>query len=143
MVIDSQSWGLISGLFNSPISLSSVLDELQLGVIILNPDLRILYVNLAFEALSGFNREDVRGLPCRNILRSNLCVQQCPVLEAREGKVLVKSTGNIINRERKKISVRLNTSPIWDGDMRLVGFIETVENVPADLLSGAANPIRQ
>ncbi len=125
----AQSWGQISGLFDSPIALSSLLDELQLGVIILDPDLRVLYVNLAFEALSGFNREDVRGLACRNILRSNLCVQNCPVREARADNALVKSTGDIINLERRKISVCLNTTPLRDGGKRLVGFMETIEYI--------------
>ncbi len=126
----AQSWGQICGLFESPITLSTLLDELQLGVIILDPDLRVLYVNLAFEALSGFNREEVRGLPCRNILRSNLCIHHCPVKEAQADNALVKSTGNIINRERRKLSVCLDTTPLRDGDKRLVGFLETIEIVP-------------
>lgn len=129
--MDSISFGQIDGLFGSPLTLPCVVDELSLGVVILNLDRRILLFNRAFEVLSGFAREEVWGAPCRDVLRSNICHQRCPVVEAHESGGPVTIEGNIINREHQKISVRLTAVPLNDIRGNMVGFLETVEDIRA------------
>jgi len=129
--LDSMSFGRIDGLFDSPVKLPSLMDELFLGVIFLDLDRRILLLNRAFEVLSGFTREEVWGVPCRDVLRSNICPQRCPLVEAEKSKGPVSIEGNIINREHKKISVHLTAVPLNDVRGKTVGFLETVEEVRA------------
>lgn len=129
--MDPLSFGQIDGLFDSSVKLAPILDELPIGIIVTDVKERILFLNRAFEILSGFNREEVRGVPCRYVLRTNICHQNCPAVQARENNGPVTAEGNIINRERHKISVRLNTAPLNDTGGNLVGFIETVEDIRA------------
>jgi PAS domain S-box-containing protein len=52
--------------------LPSLIDEIPLGIVVLDTQRRILLINRAFEALSGFSMEDARGIPCFHIMRSKL-----------------------------------------------------------------------
>jgi len=127
--LNSISFGQIEGLFESSVKLPSIMDELSLGVIIMDLDRRILLLNRTFEVLSGFTREEVWGIPCRDVLRTNICQQKCPVIQAEESNAPVSVEGNIINRERQKIPVRLTAVPLSDVRGDVVGFLETVEDI--------------
>jgi PAS domain S-box-containing protein len=95
----------------------------------MDTDRRILLLNRAFEVLIGFDRNEVWGVPCRDVLRSNTCYHRCLVEEAQQRKGPVSAEGNIINREREKIPVRLTAVPLSDLSGKTVGFIETVEDI--------------
>jgi len=127
--LNSISFGQIEGLFESSVKLPAIMDELSIGVIIMDLDRRILLLNRAFEVLGGFTREEVWGIPCRDVLRSNICYHKCLVEEAQQSKGPVSAEGNIINREHLKIPVRLTAVPLSDVRGKAVGFIETVEDI--------------
>jgi two-component system response regulator AtoC len=119
----------IKGLFTLPIDLSSLADKIPLGLVVLDPQRQIVLINRAFEALSGFSKEDARGIPCFHIMRSRLCVQKCPLqkMDSNSESILVES--DIINKERELIPVLINLSPIKDTEGNLTGFLETVEDL--------------
>jgi two-component system response regulator AtoC len=127
--LNSELFGQIKGLFESPVELPSLMDELSLGVVIMDLDRRILFLNSTFEILSGFSREEVWGVPCRDVLRANICQQGCPVVQAEKTNAPVSVEGNIINRSRQKIPIRLTTVPLSDVKGKEVGFLETVEDM--------------
>ena len=118
-------------MFGSTVEFSSLMDEISLGVVIMDLEQRILFLNSTFEVLSGFTREEVRGVPCRDVLRLNICQQECPVIQAKKSNAPVSVEGNIINRERQKIPVRLTAVPLGDVQGKVVGFLETVEDMRA------------
>jgi len=119
----------IKGLFPFPIDLPSLTDEIPLGIVVLDTDRRIVLINRSFEALSGFSMGDASGLPCYNILRSSLCVQKCPLKEMGANSEPVCIESDLINRERERIPVLINLSPIKDTQGSLAGFLETVEDL--------------
>ena len=127
--MNSISFGQINGLFHSPVHLSSLIDEISLGVVIMDLERRILLLNRAFEVLCGFDRDEVWSTPCRDVLRTNTCHQKCPVIQAGKSNAPVTVEGNIINREHQKISVRLTAVPLNDVMGNVVGFLETVEDI--------------
>ncbi len=139
---DDVSFGRVSGLFGVPIELPAIMDQLSLGIAIMDPFRRILFLNSRIEALTGFMRYDVWGVPCRNVLRSNLCGSNCPLIAAEREKTPVGIEGNIINYDRQKIPVRLTATALRDKDGRLVGFMETIEDLrPAQGTGGDAQKI--
>jgi len=119
----------VAGLFKSPVVLSSLLEPLPLGVVIVDPERRVLLMNQALEALTGFTRDEVRGVPCYAVLRGNVCMHQCPVLEAEAGGQPIRREGDLINRGREKIPVRLTSVPVRDPQGALVGHLETFEDI--------------
>ena len=121
--------GLVSGLFQTPLALSLILDELPLGVLVLDPDRRVVLMNRGAEALTGLGRDQAWRVPCRHVLRTNLCQQDCPALRViQEGGTAV-AEGDLINRERSKIYVRLTSSVLRDENGALLGFLETLEDI--------------
>ena len=129
--MDAISFGQIEDLFGSPLKLPSLIDELPIGIAILDPQRRVLLLNRAYEELSGFDREAVWGIPCRYVLRTNIFQQKCLAAQAHESRGPVTVEGNIINGARRKIAVRLTAVPLYDDAGNEVGFLETAEDIQA------------
>jgi len=119
----------IEGLCTSVIALKHVLDEIPMGVIVFSVDHRVVLVNRALEALTGFSADEAAGVPCHYLLRSNLCCHGCPTGVVKTKGEPVCSDANIVNRNRQKIPVRLTLAPILDHDGELAAFIESVEDI--------------
>jgi len=119
----------IKGLFDASIELPSLIDEIPLGIVVLDTQRRIVLINRAFEALSGFSIEDAGGIPCFHIMRSKLCIQKCPIKNMDSDSESISVESDMINKERQLIPVLINLSPIRDTDGKLAGFLETVEDL--------------
>ncbi len=121
----------VHGLFTRTVPLQGLLDDIPLGAMILDRDRRIVSLNRAMEALTGFGRSDASGICCANILRNAVCMENCPLedetfLQSGSAECL---DGNIVNRERKKIPVRITVAPVIDEVGECCGFLETVEDL--------------
>jgi two-component system response regulator AtoC len=121
--------GRIFGLFDSPAALSSLLNQLPVGVIIIDADRRVKTFNRSLEALVGFDPEEMRDLPCRHVLRLDRCHGHCPLDQVNQTSAPVTFGGDLINRLRRKIHVRVTAAPIRDPGGRIIGYLETVEDV--------------
>ena len=119
----------IKGLLGAPIELPSLIDKIPLGIVVLDTQRRVVLINHAFEALSGFSMEDARGIPCFHVMRSKLCIQECPLKDMDSDSESISVESDIINKERQLIPVLINLSPIRDAEGKLAGFLETVEDV--------------
>jgi two-component system, NtrC family, response regulator AtoC len=120
----------IHGLFPLAVSFQGLLDEIPLGAMILDRERRIVAVNRALEALTGFDRRDCRGVRCAHVLRNAVCIENCPVERGRFDQETAPCCldGNIINRDRKKVPVRISVTPVKDVGGGCCGYLETVEN---------------
>ncbi len=121
----------------------ALLDGLPVGVAVLDGQGRVQFLNRALESLTGFAREDVRGLPCRHVLRSRACVQDCP-WSRPEGESNGQET-DIINRHRRRIDVRLTPVRLRDVEGREICCLDVVEDLTLlkemeNRLSQAAGP---
>jgi two-component system, NtrC family, response regulator AtoC len=119
----------IKGLFDTPVELPSLIDEVPLGIVVLDTQRRIVMINRAFEALSGFSMEEARGIHCSHIMRSKLCIQKCPLENMDSNSETVSVESDMINKDRQLIPVLINLSPIRDAEDNLAGFLETVEDL--------------
>jgi len=81
------------------------------------------------EILTGFSREKFCGVPCCYLLRSNICVQGCPLPSIKSDSGPTSFEANIINRDREKIPVRITLEPIVDISGKHTGFLEVVEDI--------------
>jgi PAS domain S-box-containing protein len=105
------------------------MDEIPVGIVVVDAHCRIVFVNRALEGLTGFGREAAVGIPCANILRCNICLEKCPARDWRPGSETASMEGNIINRDRQKVPVRVTFAPLLDRTGNIAGFIETVEDI--------------
>ncbi|MBU4526340.1 MAG: sigma 54-interacting transcriptional regulator [Desulfomicrobium sp.] len=109
--------------------LPSLLDGLPVGVALLDDAGRVLMLNKALEALTGYSRDEVRGMPCRHVLRSRACVQGCP--HGRDDLPGAGVETDCINRHRRKIPVRITPVRVSDGNNRPVCVLDVVEDLTA------------
>ncbi|KPA15777.1 PAS modulated sigma54 specific transcriptional regulator, Fis family [Candidatus Magnetomorum sp. HK-1] len=129
MAITSFQPTQVKGLFSSSIELSSLMDEIPLGIIVFDNQRRIVLINRAFEALCGFSMEHARGIPCFHVMRSKMCIQKCPLIDMGSSSESISIETDIINKDRQLIPVLINLSPIRDDHNNLLGFLETVEDL--------------
>jgi len=127
--LDTSQQSRINPLFDFPIDLRSLIDEIPLGIIVLDMDRRIMLLNRAFESLTGFSQDEAAGVPCYHILRSKMCIRGCPALNMQQESKPVCMESDLINRDRNLIPVRVNLALLKDPDRKAVGFLETVEDM--------------
>lgn len=119
----------IDDLFDRSVAFAPLLDEIPLGIALLDKDRRVVFLNRALEAITGRGRQEAQGIPCRHILRNNLCPHECPVMKLTAESEAVSLDANIINRSRQRIPVRLTLAPVLDVTGNLTGYVETVEDL--------------
>ena len=117
------------GISSDRLSTSRVLDEIPLGIAIMDNDQRLFFFNRALQSLTGFDISDSYGISCSYILRCNHCFQGCPVKQLSDENRSVSTDANIINKSREKIPVRITSSLLLDEHENQLGYIETFEDV--------------
>ncbi len=119
----------INKLLTAPLDFMHLINEIPQGILILDTDRRVVALNRTFEALSGFSNSQARGIHCRNILRSAVCINDCPVLESSRDHRPVSCVSDMINLDRQLFPIRVTTAPVRDIDGKIAGFIETIEDL--------------
>ncbi|MBU0988270.1 MAG: PAS domain-containing protein, partial [Proteobacteria bacterium] len=119
----------INDLFEFSVDFKSLIDEIPLGVVVLDTDRRIVVLNRTLETLTGFSQKQVAGIPCHHILRSKICIRNCPVLNMDEASEPVCVESDLINRDRMLIPVRVNIAVLKNIGGEASGFLETVEDL--------------
>jgi transcriptional regulator with PAS, ATPase and Fis domain len=118
-------------LFPDPVDLQNIIDQLPIGVALLDMKRRILLINRTLQALTGFSQEDAAGVPCHHILRLRICVQGCPAsgLQGLTTSAPPAVQTDMINAQRQLIPVRLTAALVRDSGGSAVGFMEIIEDL--------------
>lgn len=129
----------VHGLLEQPVALCQFINETPIGILVVDPGLRVVIMNRALEALTGFVSSEASGVPCCFVLRTNLCLDGCPTrnLTPQGGSICLES--NIINKNREKIPVRVTTSALISERGRIVGYMKSVEDMRYLEKSGEAS----
>lgn len=120
---------VITGLHASPVHLLPLLDAIPMAVVLLTPDRRVVAMNRAAEALTGYTWREVRGVPCMYVLRGDYCLENCPLRAKGDECGHGSLEGDVLTRDRRKVPVRATFASILDASGRLAGFIECLEDL--------------
>ncbi len=112
-----------------PIELQQLIDAIPIGVSLIDESCMIIAINKALQVLTGFSSAEARGLPCYHVLRSALCVKQCPVRRKPEMPESVHEESDIVNKDRQRIPVNLSFTSLFNQNEKRVAFLETVEDL--------------
>ncbi|HEX2869157.1 MAG TPA: sigma 54-interacting transcriptional regulator [Ignavibacteriales bacterium] len=107
-----------------------ILDSITEAVFMVDKEFRIQFFNRSAELITGFNRQEVLGKFCRNVLESDFCQNECPVINALQSSRAVSCFDSNIcckNGQRKKI--RLNASLVYEDKPDPVGSVITFREV--------------
>ena len=109
---------------------SVILDSINEGVFTVDLDWHITSFNQAAERITGISREQAIGRRCSQVLRADVCEKDCALKRTfRKGVPVVNATASIINHLGKRIPVRLATALVNDEGGRVVGGVETFQDL--------------
>ena len=131
----------LANILPGPDDLSTLLDELPLGVAVMDPLGRLLLVNKMYETLTGIDRRQAIGLECLHALRCDYCMKDCPVIVGWKKLQTTNVDADIINRERRKMPIRLTVSPMIDVNGDISGIVETITTRTTHALNETATGI--
>jgi PAS domain S-box-containing protein len=107
-----------------------ILDSINEGVFTVNPQWRITAFNRAAERITGIAREDAIGKSCCDVFHANICEKNCALRKTFEnGKPVVNATAHIINRQGRRVPIRISTAILKDKNRRVIGGVETFQDL--------------
>lgn len=101
-----------------------LLDNLPVGLFVVDGEFRIIEFNREAERLTGWHRKEVLGRRCSEILQSNLCATECPVAQSvLQKRSLLQQEASILTRWNERVPVFFSSSAVVSQDNKLVtGF---------------------
>jgi len=110
--------------------LIAVVDSISDGVLAVDLDRRITFINRAAERITGFSQQDALGKHCWEIFHTNVCKDSCPLKRAMNGTA---STVNrpvcITNRQGKRVPVSISATLLKDAHGTVIGGVETLRDL--------------
>lgn len=109
--------------------LSELLNAIPHGIVLLDTKLCIVAISHSFEALIGYNIDEVRGIYGDFILRTNLSNNDQVCRQVLENGQPVHREGNIISRGRTKIPVQFTITRLHDQQQMPTGLLVVLEDI--------------
>ncbi|MDJ0764905.1 MAG: sigma 54-interacting transcriptional regulator [Myxococcota bacterium] len=109
-----------------------ILSNITDGVFTVNRRFQITFFNAAAAELTGFSVEEALGQQCRDIFRTPICDQDCPLRQAfRLGRRVKNFEIDTLTKSGKPMTISACAAPLvnWNGE--LIGGVETFRNVSA------------
>lgn len=119
----------IENLYSLPVNFQQFIDEIPAGVVILDKNRKVIMLNRTIQAITGFSQEEAAGILCGYILRSRVCMKDCPLLKGKIRNGAVSAESDLINRERQTVPVRITFSVLRDIEEKIAGYMEVVEDL--------------
>ena len=107
-----------------------ILSHLPMGVLAVDAQLRVNYMNPAAEQITGHAQGASLGQHCGSLLRGGLCTKDCPlrkVMSRERDSVTVETT--ITHADGREIPVSLRIAAMYDQKGRLVGAVELFADI--------------
>jgi len=107
-----------------------VIDSLPTAVLTVNADFKITGFNPCAEKVTGYTEAEAMSRFCGDILQGGMCRAQCPLRTAVKGrKALSLVDTTIRNKLGDTIPVRMNTAGLFDDEGRLIGGVESFQDI--------------
>jgi len=121
--------GRIEGVFATPVAFPEILVRIPVAIAIVDRRERVLSMNRAAETLTGFDSASVVGVPCHHVLRTNLLLREGALADSSKDASPTTLEGDLINRDRKKLAIRLTATPLRDVRGDPVGHLVAIVSI--------------
>ena len=109
-----------------------ILDSIADGVFTVDGGFLITSFNRAAERITGFDRDEAIGRPCREVFRASICARDCALRCSIEtGEKLVNVPVQIQNRSGEGVPITISTSVLYDRAGKPIGGVETFRDLSA------------
>jgi len=109
---------------------SFIIDSLPVGILTVDPEMKVTSFNRWAETLTGYSEKEAVGRYCGDVLQGGMCKTNCPLKTAinrQHPEVRIDST--IKNRHGEIIPVRMNTAALLDDNGSLIGGVEAFQDI--------------
>lgn len=116
---------------------SLALNSIAEGVFTVDEEMNITSFNEAAEKMTGWQHEEVIGLPCKIIFKSNICGGSCAVSASISNNCNVYYDRDIyITRKNgSSFPVSVSAAPLIDNENRVIGGVEIFRDISESLQS--------
>jgi PAS domain S-box-containing protein len=109
---------------------NQIFQALKDGLIVIDRNFNIVYVNRAFSIMSGISEEELIGSKCYDLFSGPFCQNDtCPMTKITNDVEQILYDGDKHCKAGKNISCVFKASPLRDEEGRLVGIVETITDV--------------
>jgi sigma-54 dependent transcriptional regulator, acetoin dehydrogenase operon transcriptional activator AcoR len=109
-----------------------ILDSIADGVFTVDMEMNITSFNRAAEDITRFSRKDAIGLPCYDVLRANVCEENCLLRKTIDTEQpVINFPVYILRADKKLIPISVTTALLKDAAGRVVGGVETFRDLTA------------
>ncbi|SDP64663.1 sigma-54 interaction domain-containing protein [Desulforhopalus singaporensis] len=107
-----------------------ILESISDGVFTVDSDWQVTSFNRAAEEITGIPREEAIGRSCSEVLRSNMCGEDCPLAQTvKDGRPIIGRAGVFINASGNRIPISISTAVLRDERNRIIGGAETFRDL--------------
>ncbi len=112
------------------LSTEAILESISDGVFTVDRDWRITYFNRAAEAITGVSRDQALGRTCRDVFRSSLCGDNCPLQRTMTtGQEHIGVSAYIITAQAERLPISVSTAVFQDEQGQIMGGVETFRDL--------------
>jgi PAS domain S-box-containing protein len=110
--------------------LECILESTEGGILTTDKKGIITSFNRSAEEITGFRKEEVLGMECRQVLKSDLCQETCPLADVLEiGKSVYNYEIMITTKNGNTVPVNITTSPLISKENKIIGAVENFRDL--------------
>lgn len=107
-----------------------ILNSLAEGVITVDKEFKITFINAAAEQLTGFKKDEVIGKFCKGVFKSEFCFSNCPIAQVLKNGKSVFDLDTFINCNNNQVlPIRLNAAVLRDKNGVPTGGVITFRDI--------------
>ncbi len=115
---------------NAKEEFSAIISSIADGVFTVDRSWRITSFNRAAEEITGFKEKEIKGRLCKDVFRTNRCVEGCPLaLTLEKDHQIFRYELEMLDQNNRKKTISANTSVLKDLYGRPIGGIVSFHDV--------------
>lgn len=115
-----------------------VLDSIVEGVFTVDEQMNITSFNASAERMTGWTQEEVLGLPCKTVFKSNICDVCCAISNSTLSNSNVCYDNDIYITKKNGVTfpVSVSATPLVDTNNNVIGGVETFRDISESVKNG-------
>lgn len=107
----------------------NIMDSVSDGVFTVDRNMCITTYNQAAAEITGIDRDEALGRPCREVFRTDVCDTACPLKEAlASGNPVSHREVHLFDKNGEKTHISVSASVLCDTDGNPVGGVESIRS---------------
>lgn len=107
-----------------------IFDSIPYGIFTVDSEGIITAFNRVAEETMGYSRNEVIGLPCFRVFRSDMCPKDCPLKRSiSSGRRIESRETTVITKDGRRIPIELSTAACTDIQNVIIGGVEMFRDI--------------